>query len=88
MILHGHGVRGNTINSTLLIAPISLTFTIIISTIHKKTAKLFGALKINVADVFLLIKSAKVNISLNKGGPDGPVGMNIALVRFKPLKVV
>ena len=26
-------------------------------------------------------KSQKVNISLNKGGPDGPLGMNIAIER-------
>ena len=55
----------------------------VISKIHQKTTKPFGESKINVTDDFLK-KSSKVNISLNKGGPDGSLGMNIALVRFKP----
>ena len=48
---------------------------------------MFRALRINVTDVFLK-KILKVNISLNKGGPVGSLGLNIALVGFKPMKVV
>ena len=50
-------------------------------------AKSLRALKINVINAFLK-KNLKVNISLIKRGPDGPLGMNKALVGFKPLKVV
>ena len=60
----------------------------VISNIHQKTAMSFGALKTNFMDVSLLKISLKVNVSLNKGGPLAGLSMNIAIVGFKPLKVV